>query len=141
MQLGTEVLDLVLSFVFCELAEPLESLRTPGATVCSAAFASAALVRLAYSCDAIVCGAAESGCITRLSWLYTECNDHMPERICSYAARGGSIQMMERVVERGAVFGEATCDNAAKKGDLAMLKWLRQRHCPCDLPVVCSRER
>jgi hypothetical protein len=73
MQLGTEVLDLVLSFVdrgyhlfigtVCrewrnrykivatvKLAEPLESLRTPGATVCSAAFASAALVRLAYSC-------------------------------------------------------------------------------------------
>jgi hypothetical protein len=44
--------------------------------------------------------------------------------------------MMEWVVERGAVPGEATCDNAAKKGDLAMLKWPRQRHCPCDLPVV-----
>jgi hypothetical protein len=93
-----------------KLVEPLQSLATPGTTFCSAAFASAALLRLAHSCGldwnsycnnrqsiiagkvadiatltvarelgfaftiSVLCGAAESGCIVKLSWLYTECN-------------------------------------------------------------------
>jgi hypothetical protein len=84
----------------------------------------------------LLCGAAESGCIAKLSWLYTQCaHDQIIEwqfsdKMCSSAAFSGSIQMMEWVVERGAVLTYTACDNAAKMGDLAMLNWLCQRRCP-----------
>eukprot|EP00953_Heterococcus_sp_UTEX-ZZ885_P042252 21482-Heterococcus_DN1.PRE.2 len=89
----------------------------------------------------LLCGAIESGCITKLSWLYTECDQNewhrvRDQQICSYAVLSGSIEMMEWVVERGAAFDWVACDDAARQGDLAMLKWLCQRRCPWYLPRV-----
>jgi hypothetical protein len=65
---------------------------------------------LPYSHD-VVCGAAESGCLDKLKWLYKEQSWTllpMPHSIAAWAAAGGSIEMLRWLKETGVTFTHST---------------------------------
>ena len=55
--------------------------------------------------------------------------DHEAERVF-WAARGGSIEVLEYLMEWGYEFGNA-CTGAAREGHLEALKWARDQDPPC----------
>jgi hypothetical protein len=120
------------------------------------ALVHAALLGLPLS-DAVFEGAAESGCLAKMTSLHLDNKRaQLPERICDYAAKSGSIELMSWLKQQDctldadtcywaaasghlpllqflysqACTGDAaTCNAAALRGDLAMLQWLRSKGC------------
>jgi hypothetical protein len=108
--------------------------------------------------DAVFTGAAESGCLAEVDSLHSHTKRaQLPERICDYAAKSGSAELMSWLKQQGCVMDAdtcywaaagghlpllqflythacvgdaATCNAAALRGDLAMLQWLRSQRCP-----------
>ena len=52
---------------------------------------------------------------------------------CYYAAGGGHLEVLKWLRANGCEWGESTCAAAAQGGRLEVLKWLRANGCPWDL--------
>jgi hypothetical protein len=50
--------------------------------------------------------------------------------LCSQAAAGGHLAVLQWLLQRGCRWGESTCIEAARSGRLAVLQWARQHGCP-----------
>lgn len=50
--------------------------------------------------------------------------------LCWKAARGGHVEVLKWLRERGCAWDASTCSAAARGGHLDALKWLRRRRCP-----------
>jgi hypothetical protein len=115
--------------------------------------------------DKVLIGAAECGFTSRLQWLHTEQGCQLPPDICSYAARSGSIDILEWLQAHGSVYNTATCRGAAAgahihvlqhlrdagcewsgetcsaaavNGHLATLQWLHEQGCPWHAADICD---
>jgi hypothetical protein len=109
----------------------------------------------------VLTGAARSGDLTKLMWLYTEqhCELDRDEDISIFAAMSGSIAVLEWLKQQGVTLtgyasnlaaqyghmhvlqylhaegcekGRSVCYAAADNGDLEMLKWARKHDYPWD---------
>jgi hypothetical protein len=96
---------------------------------------------LPYSHD-VVRGAAESGCLDKLKWLYKEQSWTllpMPKDITGDAAAGGSIEMLRWLKETGFTFTQSTSYKAAGRAkNLHVLQYLLAEGCPWH-PELCDQ--
>jgi hypothetical protein len=85
--------------------------------------------------DEFLRGAAQSGCVAKLSWLHSQRNLKLKGHLClptgisADAAAGGSVHMLSWLLQRCTSFTAATCAAAAKAGHFEALKWLFERGC------------
>jgi len=70
--------------------------------------------------------------VARLRWMKA----HLPafcrgqaELVCEEAARRGSLAILKEAREMGLAWDSSTCDAAAQSGNLAVLQWLRSQGC------------
>src|SRR4051812_9223257 len=52
--------------------------------------------------------------------------------LCNFAAKIGSLSLLQWARTHDCGWNEATCWNAAFGGHLAVLQWVRQNGCPCN---------
>jgi len=57
--------------------------------------------------------------------------------VTTWAARRGSLAVLEWASENGCYWGPGTCAAAAKEGHFEVLKWARQNGCPWDKWTCC----
>ena len=57
--------------------------------------------------------------------------------VCTGAAAGGHLAVLQWAHHNGCLWGEMTCERAAKGGHLVVLQWARQNGCPWD-QSTCS---
>lgn len=74
---------------------------------------------------------------TQLS-LLAECVENIPANICDIAARKGDLKLLLWTRERKYYWNECTYLGAACNGHLEVIKWLREQGCPWD-EWTCSR--
>jgi hypothetical protein len=55
------------------------------------------------------------------------------ERICSAAAEGGHLEVLQRARQQGCPWDEETCRTAGERWHLEVLQWARQQGCPWDV--------
>jgi hypothetical protein len=114
--------------------------------------------------DEVLIGAAEAASLPNLQWLHVDQACELPESICNYAARSGSVPLLMWLKEHGSVFKPscsadaaacahqhvlqflrdegcewnwAACSAAARHGHLAILKWLHEQGCPWKQKQIC----
>jgi len=72
-----------------------------------------------------------SGWLSILQWTKEE--NHCPFTdisLCPNAAKKGNIEVLKWLREIGCSWDQVMCTKAAVRGNLAMLKWLRKQRCP-----------
>ena len=85
--------------------------------------------------------AARAGQLSLLQWAI-ECHvkgggtNPLNEDLCTYAARGGHLHVLEWLRERGCRWNEYACAYAARGGHLHVVEWLREMGCPCDHTTI-----
>jgi hypothetical protein len=109
--------------------------------------------------DEVLIGAAEAASVPKLQWLHTQQGCLLPQGICDWAAKSGSIDLLRWLKEHGsefefsncegAAFGahqhvlqylhdegcewdDSACSGAARNGHLKVLQWLHEQGCPWD---------
>jgi hypothetical protein len=89
--------------------------------------------------DQCVTSAASGGNLELLRWvLKSGCPYDLENRqVTSAAAGSGNFALLQFVVERGFVLGPGTAAAAISRGDLPMLRWLREKGCPWKESDVC----
>jgi hypothetical protein len=141
-------------------------LITPRMTLCSAVFASSALVRLACASGLfnnssrklqhiagrtadmralriaqelglqltsnVIVGAAESDTVLNLHWLHKLQGCPLPQGICDWAAKSGSISTLKWLQQHGSASTANTCTGAAACAHVRVLQFLRDEGCECD---------
>jgi hypothetical protein len=75
-------------------------------------------------------GAAESGSYDKLLWLCTERGCQLPHDASFYAAKSGSVPMLQWMRARGVDFSTNTTLSAVKAGQLQAMQYLRSVRCP-----------
>jgi hypothetical protein len=94
--------------------------------------------------DEFLRGAAQSGCIAKVSWLHSERNlklkGHLtlPASISVDAAAGGSVAMLSWLLQRCTEFTAKTCAAAARAGHTEALKWLFERGCSWSAGTIAT---
>jgi Ankyrin repeats (many copies) len=81
---------------------------------------------------AILLGASEKGSVITLRWLHFDQSCALPHNITAFAARGGSVRVMQWLSERGCTLNTKTLFNAAKYRRLRVLEYLHSAGCPMD---------
>nr|WIL02941.1 ankyrin repeat protein [Cedratvirus borely] len=77
-----------------------------------------------------VCSSAASGgYLEILQWARAN-NCYWDEWTCSVAAAGGHLEVLKWVRANGCPWDESTCSQAALKGHLEILQWVRANGCP-----------
>jgi hypothetical protein len=90
-------------------------------------------------CDShVLNGAARSGNLTKLMWLYTEqhCERDRDEDLSMYAAMGGSIAVLDWLKQQGVTLTGLASDAAAEYGHMHVLQYLHAEGCEKG-PNVC----
>jgi hypothetical protein len=94
--------------------------------------------------DEFLRGAAQSGCVAKLTWLHSQRNlklkGHLclPTRVSVDAAAGGSVHMLSWLLQRCTSFTAETCAAAAKAGHFEALKWLFERGCSWSASTIAT---
>jgi hypothetical protein len=115
--------------------------------------------------DTVLIGAAEAASVAMLQLLHTQQGCKLPEDICAWAARSGSVDTLRWLKEHGEVFESSTCEGAAagahlrvlqflrhegcewdewtcsaaaRNGNFTTLKWLHEQGCPWELDEICG---
>jgi hypothetical protein len=70
-------------------------------------------------------------------WLHIEQGCQLPPDICSYAARGGSIDLLRWLKEHGTAFTAETCEGAAAGAHIHVLQYLRDEGCEWGEYICC----
>eukprot|EP00953_Heterococcus_sp_UTEX-ZZ885_P032031 16755-Heterococcus_DN1.PRE.3 len=85
---------------------------------------------LTFSPD-LMHGAASCKCLTKLKWLHTEQHCPLPDEIDVQAARAGDVEMLRWLKSRGCLFNEQTSRSGAETPDnLHVLQYLYEQGCP-----------
>jgi hypothetical protein len=88
------------------------------------------------------CGirAASSGNLQVLQWVMDAgcLHDLNNRQVTAAAAGSGDFAKLRYVVERGFFLGPSTASAAIRRGDLPMLRWLREQDCPWNASEICS---
>jgi Ankyrin repeats (3 copies) len=71
-----------------------------------------------------------------LKWLHIDAECPLPQDICSSAAAGGSVDMLQWLIAAGCDFDAATSYHAALAGHMHVLQFLRGQGCPFDKDCV-----
>jgi hypothetical protein len=79
--------------------------------------------------DEVLIGAAESGSMLKLQWLQLHNRCELPDNICNYAARSGTIDVLKWLKEHGCVYDTHTCAGAAAGARTDVLQYLRDERC------------
>jgi hypothetical protein len=58
------------------------------------------------------------------------------ETTCDWAAKRGYLQVLKWAREMGCAWTEATCIHAAEGGHMKLLLWACENQCPCDDHVI-----
>lgn len=82
--------------------------------------------------------AAKKGRLKVLKWMYKKkllsidplLGSYKSVDLCSNAALGGHIHVLQWLHKKGYQWDEQTCHNAATNGNLELLKWARENDCP-----------
>jgi hypothetical protein len=78
-------------------------------------------------------GAAESGCISKLTWLLDEQHCEQAENICDYAVLCRTTDALKWLKQRGAAFTASTCSAAARSiNACSVVQYLVSEGCPID---------
>ena len=81
--------------------------------------------------------AARGGCLEVLQWARV--NDCPWSALtCSEAAGGGHLKMLQWAIANGCSWDETTCSEASCGGHLDVLKWARVNGCPWDEMTLTS---
>ena len=83
--------------------------------------------------DSICWAAAKIGNLELVRETYRRTCRRM---VCNWAAKGGHMDILNYLRERGCVWDETVTSGAAKGGHFELLKWLRQEDCPWDKYTV-----
>jgi hypothetical protein len=78
----------------------------------------------------LICGTAQSGSLAKLLWLHQEQNCELFDDVVEYAARGGNVDMLKWLKDKGLHFTADTCKYAALNGFVPALQYLRDQGCP-----------
>ena len=76
--------------------------------------------------------AAERGCLSTLRSLHRRGRAELTVNLCTSAAKGGQLEVLEWLRENECPWDEDTCWAAAKGGHLEALQWARANDCPWD---------
>jgi hypothetical protein len=76
--------------------------------------------------------AAERGCLSTLRSLHRRGRAKLTVNLCTSAAKGGQLEVLEWLRENDCPWDEETCWAAAKGGQLEALQWARENGCPWD---------
>jgi hypothetical protein len=74
-------------------------------------------------------GAAQSGSIAKVNWLYTEQDYRLPADVCGYSAESGNVNLLKWLKQEGQRFHIYTCNHAAEAGHEHVLEYLRAEGC------------
>jgi len=91
--------------------------------------------------EASVCSwAARGGYLEVLQWAR---NHHCPwsASTCKRAAVGGHLEVLKWARDHNCEWDALTCACAAQGGHLAVLRWALEHHCPCDWVTCASAAR
>jgi hypothetical protein len=80
--------------------------------------------------------AARSGSIELVEWLWQQPDTEIGPDAISWAAGCGHRALCEFLLSRGCVWDANTCGVCALHGELSMLRWLRERGCPWNVSTV-----
>jgi hypothetical protein len=87
---------------------------------------------------AVMFGAANSRCLSKLQLLHTEQHCPFPDDITVIAARAGDVEMLRWLQETGCELNEETSAGAAETANnLHVLKYLHDQGCPWH-PALCA---
>ena len=81
--------------------------------------------------------AAERGCLSTLRSLHRRGRAELTVNLCTSAAKGGQLEVLEWLRENECPWDEETCTEAASGGHLEVLQWARENGCPWD-EETCS---
>lgn len=62
---------------------------------------------------------------------------HFTDRVCSSAARGGHLEVLQWLRSIGCPWDSYTCSSAANGGHLDVLTWARENGCPWNASTLC----
>jgi hypothetical protein len=115
--------------------------------------------------EEVLFGATEAASVPKLHWLHTDKGCELSICLSYFAARSGSIRVLNWLKDRGLVFDtktcrcaaagahlhvlqylqgegcewhEVVCSAAADNGHLTILQWLREQGCPWRADVICG---
>jgi hypothetical protein len=91
-------------------------------------------------CCYVVLGAAESGDIEKLRWLFDEQHCEMPASLCTHAARSGSTAMLAWLKQRGCAFTSCAMSRAMTFGHADLVRFLHAEGCPWS-SMLCEEVR
>ena len=76
--------------------------------------------------------AAERGCLSTLRSLHRRGRAELTVNLCTSAAKGGQLEVLEWLRENECPWDKNTCKEAAYSGHLEVLQWARENDCPWD---------
>jgi hypothetical protein len=89
--------------------------------------------------DAVAQGVAKSGSVDKFIWLRERCTAVLPDDIANFAARSGSVAMLQLLQQEGLVFIGTAAIGAAEAGHLHVLQFLHAERCAIgDLRAACA---
>jgi Ankyrin repeats (3 copies) len=83
-------------------------------------------------------GAAESGSLDKVRWLYEVQKTVLPASIGKYAAKGGNLELLTWLTEEGCTFDQYACIKAAAAGHEHVLRYLREQSCEWDARTTAA---
>jgi hypothetical protein len=89
--------------------------------------------------SAVVKGAARSGSIDKFNWVRTQYTSALPADIAAFAARSGSVDMLQLLQHDGALLTTETAVQAVEGGHLHILQFLYAEGCALnDSTIWCT---
>jgi hypothetical protein len=124
-----------------------ESLSEFGCDTCFGAAEGGHLAALQHLCSEgcqrddvfLASFAAKSGSIEVVEWLRLHQDLGTSAVSLSWAAGAGQTAMCEHLRTSGCAWDADACNHAAEGGHLGTLRWLRDNDCPWDVSEVCAK--
>jgi Ankyrin repeats (3 copies) len=85
---------------------------------------------------AALLGAAQSGCVDKLSWLAAHCKLRFDEAVMGTAAESGHLHVCQFLYNQQCPWNLFSCSWAASAGHVHVVRWLQQHGCPWDSNTV-----
>jgi hypothetical protein len=114
------------------LDDPYWLLQRYGGQFCDLETLQLAVQRGLTANDYVLQGAAESGSLSKVQWLHEMRQLPLPSSIGHWAAKGGNLELLTWLSERGCKFDMYACTAAAAVGHKPVLCYLRERGCEWD---------